>query len=116
MTEPLPDLAGLKAQARRLRLKMARSGSDLKHAAALELIALHYGYKDWNTLYAVVREQTDAPVETGDRIRGTYLSHRIQGEVAAASVERLGWFRVRLKLDEAVDVVASRHFSDGGVR
>ena len=111
MSGPIPDIAGLKAQARRLRERLARSGSDPGHAAVLELIARHYGYRDWNTLRAVVGKGSDAPVAIGERVRGTYLSHPFEGEVVAVHAVRLGWFRIRLKLDEAVDVVASERFS-----
>jgi len=112
MSDPIPDIAGLKAQARRIRETLTRAGSDPGHAAALELIARHHGYRDWNTLWAVVDREIELPVRPGQRVSGTYLSHPFQGTVVSVQVARMGWFRIRLRLDEAVDVVASTRFSN----
>ena len=49
---PLPDLAALKAQAKRLRTTLASEGNFISHSEALEFIARQYGYRDWNTLHA----------------------------------------------------------------
>ncbi len=100
----------LKEQAGRLKDKFKASGEALGHSQALELIAQYYGYKDWNTLSAAVRSQT-LPLIKGDRVSGQYLSHPFTATVVEVRAERVGWYWLRLQLDEAIDVVESRHFS-----
>ena len=41
-----------KQQAKRLRTSLAERGVEVTHSEALELVAHHYGARDWNTLVA----------------------------------------------------------------
>lgn len=111
MKESVPTLASLKAQAKRLKSKLEETGEAISHSHALELLALHHGYKDWNTLSAIIKNKAQSPVAVGDKVDGHYLSHAIRATVVAVQPERIGWYRIRLNCDEAVDVAASRHFS-----
>ena len=53
----IPSRDVLKAQAKRLRADMKINGTDLPHAAALEMVAHQWGMRDWNTLAAVASLQ-----------------------------------------------------------
>lgn len=110
MTEPLPTLALIKAQAKRLRQLLASEGTPISHSQALEMIADHHGYRDWNTLCARLNQQ-QAPVVVSQAVSGRYLGHAFTARVRSVEPERLGYWRVRLQLDKAIDVVASAHFS-----
>ncbi|MCV3271167.1 glyoxalase superfamily protein [Roseobacter sinensis] len=107
----LPSRDALKAQARRLRTKLAETGLTLSHSAALEAIAHQWGARDWNTLCARAGS-APAPVwQVGQRVSGRYLGHPVRGEIRAAERRGPTHWRLTLRLDEAVDVVASRQFS-----
>lgn len=110
MSDPLPKLVQLKAQARRLRQSLAAEGINIGHSQALELIAEHHGYRDWNTLCARIKKE-QAPVAVGESVSGRYLGQAFSAEVRYVETVRLGYWRIRLHLDEAIDVVTSVHFS-----
>ena len=80
----LPNLANMKALARRYRSIRQAQGRQVSHSRALELIARRYGFFDWNT----------------------------QGRVVAST--RLSEEEVLISLEfwEPVDVVTSKHFSN----
>lgn len=111
MIEPLPTPASLKAQAKRLKTQLEASGETISHSHSLELLAIHHGYRDWNTLNAIITRKAPAPVAVGDKVDGRYLSHAISATIVSVQPLQLGRYRIQLKLDEAVDVAASRRFS-----
>ena len=113
MTGPtLPSLDMLKTQAIRLREGLADDGDFISHSEALELIARQYGYRNWNTLHAVIgnRPPRFAP-QVGARIGGAYLGQAFAGEIIAVQTLSSGRFRITIDFDEAVDVVTFESFS-----
>ena len=110
---PLPSIDALKAQAKRLRGRLAADGKAIGHSEALELLACQYGYRDWNTLHAAARERPSrSPVALGSRVRGRYLGQPFQGQVIGIkTLKGPGRYRVTLHFDEAVDVVTFDSFS-----
>lgn len=48
----------------------------------------------------------------GEKVYGTYLSQPFEATVISITMDKTGWFRVGLNLDEAVDVVTSDQFSN----
>lgn len=110
MPDPLPSLALIKAQAKRLRASLAEQGRSISHSQALELIAAHHGYRDWNTLCAVIKRHQPS-VAVGQMVEGFYLGQAVSGRVHSIEPDGLNRWRLRLQLDAAVDVVASERFS-----
>ena len=113
MEEPFPTLETLKDQARRLRASLAADGQTVGHGKSLELLAHQYGYRDWNTLRAAVRNRPPtSPVVVGARVQGRYLGQSFRGDVIGVAVlSAPGRFRVVLHFDEPVDVVTFDSFS-----
>lgn len=110
MTTPLPSVAVLKAQAKALRKDLAARGQDVSHAAALETVAHQWGARDWNTVQARAAA-AHAGYAPGDRVAGQYLGHPFAGVVKAARQSSEAFWSLTLRFDEAIDVVASTHFS-----
>ncbi len=115
MTGSLPQsIEALKDQAKRLRTALASDGAIISHSRSLELLAHHYGYKDWNSLRAlVVKAAPPCPTPPGRRVSGRYLGQAFRGEVIA--VHRLtppDRFRITLSFDQPVDVVTFASFSN----
>lgn len=111
---PLPALETLKDQAKRLRSRLARDGDTISHSRALELIAAQYGFRDWNTLHARVGNRPPLnPWLLGSRVGGTYLGHAFTAEIISVQAlqNRPGHYRLTMKFDEPVDVVAFDSFS-----
>lgn len=107
----MQTLNDLKAQARRLRDSLATQGKPVSHSDALELVAKQLGYRDWNTLHAAVGNRPAPPVTLGDRVRGTYLGQRFDGDVIGVQALAGGRVRVTLEFDDPVDVVKFDSFS-----
>ncbi len=112
MTAILPAPAEAKAQAKRIREKLASRGTQLSHSEALELVSRQYGYRDWNTFLAAMGNQPSDIYRTGARVSGRYLGQPFQATVVGAARLQPGWFRISLDFDEAVDVVAFDSFSN----
>ncbi|SLN76797.1 glyoxalase superfamily protein [Oceanibacterium hippocampi] len=110
----LPSLEDLKDQARRLRAELARSGQDISHGRALELIASQHGFRDWNTLHARVGNGPPVcPVKPGDRVAGQYLGQDFKGEVVGVQIlAGASRYRIAVHFDEPVDVVTFESFSN----
>ncbi len=109
---PLPPLAALKAQAKRLRKTLESEGNFISHSEALELVAHQHGCRDWNTLHAAAGNRPAEPLFVGAKVSGHYLGQAFCGEVK--SLTRLNdgaRYRLTLDLDEAVDVVTFESFS-----
>lgn len=112
MTIKLPSAPQAKDQAKRLRAKMAEDGNAIGHAKSLELIAHQYGFRDWNTFFAAIGNLPPKDWAPGDTVTGTYLSQPFTAKVVSAAIVRAGWVRLELHLDEPVDVVTSKLFSN----
>ena len=107
-----PTAASFKAEARLLREERASAGTPITHGAALDEVAHRHGYRDWNTAVAAVPERVTAPVQVGDRVRGTYLSQSFVGLVIGVQLLSNGrHYEVTVKFDQPVDVVKSQLFS-----
>ena len=106
----IPSRDVLKAQAKRLRSDLATRGQTISHAQALEAIAHQWGVRDWNTLSAQA-SRVHPGFAPGQRISGRYLGHAFAGVVKAARQSANGYWALTLRFDEAIDVVASAHFS-----
>lgn len=107
----LPPITALKAQAKRLRARLAQASDFISHSESLELIAAQYGQRDWNTLHAAARNLQSSELNVGARLNGRYLNQPFKGEVISARKlpgERL---RVTINFDEPVDVVSFDSFS-----
>ncbi|WP_071673490.1 glyoxalase superfamily protein [Nioella nitratireducens] len=112
MTRSLPTLAEAKAQAKRLRVKLAEDGTEIGHARSLELVAHQLGFRDWNTLHAAIGNRPPEGFAVGGRIEGRYLGQPFAATVVGVESLSPGWFRLELDLDEAVDVVTFDSFSN----
>ena len=108
----VPSASSLKAEAKALRDERAGAGAPLSHAAALEAIAQRHGYRDWNTARAALPDRMAVPVQVGSRVVGAYLKQPFAATVlAVAALPDMAHFRVTVKFDEPVDVVAFNSFS-----
>ena len=109
----IPSLDRLKSQAKRLRKELSLSGTDISHSKSLEMLAIQFGLKDWNTLHALSENQPIvAPYSVGQRVQGQYLKQDFQGRIS--SVQELSHsnpYRVTFAFDEPVDVVSFESFS-----
>ncbi len=110
----LPSLDSLKDQAKRLRASLAQEGQTISHSRALELVAVQFGYRDWNTLHAAVGNRPPFnPYMLGSRVSGFYLGQPFTGSVLG--VQSLGGdperYRLTLHFDDPVDVVTFDSFS-----
>jgi len=112
MTAPTVDLVEAKARARALRATLAEQGVAISHAQALEKVAHEAGFADWNTLFAAIGNRPPQGWAVGQRLRGSYLGQPFEGRVITAEVTRPGWSRLTIDLDEAVDVVTFKSFSN----
>ena len=113
MNQCLPTLAQIKAQAKRLRQLMTAEGAQVSHSQALELLAGHHGYRDWNTLSAQLKK-SQPPVQLGESVSGHYSGQPFSAKVRSVAPVQSGWWKLRLQLDAPIDVVRSAHFS--GIR
>ncbi|ASY64320.1 hypothetical protein SJ05684_c28900 [Sinorhizobium sojae CCBAU 05684] len=110
----LPSLHMLKDQAKHLRALLAAAGNEIGHSRSLELIAAHYGYRDWNALHAAAGDRPAfRPCMLGSRVRGHYLGQAFEGEIISAQALRAqpGRYRLTFRFDEPVDVVTFESFS-----
>tara|TARA_R110000868_G_scaffold7071_18_gene38749 strand:+ start:4948 stop:5412 length:465 start_codon:yes stop_codon:yes gene_type:complete len=112
MNRKLPTSAEAKQHAKRLRAQLASQGSKIGHANALELVAHHYGFRDWNAFHASIGKRPPEGWAPDRRVQGCYLSQPFEATVVAVESLRPGWFRLTLDLDEAVDVVTFDGFSN----
>lgn len=111
-TQILPDLAELKAQAKRLRAALETEGDFITHSEALELIARQYGRRDWNTLHAQVGNRPSEPYHMGGQWAGIYLGQPFTGAIhALKKLDDGAHYEISFDFDEAVDVVKFDSFS-----
>ncbi len=106
-----PDITELKELAKALRADFAARGILISHSQALEKIARHFGYRDWNTCSAALRNTPQGSQDdtrqfaVGDRVAGTYLGCPFTGTVRSASSETSPALqRVRVHFDDTVNV------------
>lgn len=109
----LPPIEELKAQAKRLRIKLESDGTTIGHSRSLELIAHQFGHKDWNTLYASMGNRPAHPsLKIGDRVKGHYLGQPFKAEIIGIQTRTLAdALRITFLFDEPVDVVTFDSFS-----
>ncbi len=105
----------LKLQARRMRDYLAEKNITISHSNALEVLAKQHGFKDWNVLTAPLQQSPEREIWPGldDEIKGTYLGHAFRGKIL--KVQTAGTANTRrytIQFDEAIDVVASKHFTN----
>ena len=108
----LPTLAAAKAQAKRLRARLAADGMSIGHGEALELVAHQHGFRDWNAFHAAIGNRPPDAFVPGGRVQGRYLGQAFEATILAVELLRPGWFRLELDLDNAVDVVTFDSFSN----
>lgn len=111
---PLPSLDALKDQAKRLRAGLAADGQVITHSKSLELLAAQYGFRDWNTLHALVGNRPPLnPWMLGSRVKGHYLGQPFEATILGvqAVTAQSGRYRLTLDFDEPVDVVTFESFS-----
>lgn len=109
----VPNLANMKAEARRYRAIKESQGKQVSHSRALELIARKHGFFDWNTAAAHARHfPTPKGLEAGQHVAGRYMGHAFEARVVAST--QLSQEEVYLSLDlwDPVDVVESAGFSN----
>lgn len=113
MTSSDPSrIAGLKAQARRLRaILQETAGTTVSHAQALELVARQHGARDWNTLRARNSPPKASELSVGATVSGRYLGQPFTGRVIGLGALSGGTMRVTLHFDQPVDVVTFESFS-----
>ncbi len=111
-TRHSPNVANLKAQARRYRASHLAQGRTLSHSRALELVARQQGFADWNTAVANCRQHpVPEKLAAGKVVQGRYLSHPFEARIVAATQLPDGQVHLTLDLDEGIDVSASSRFS-----
>lgn len=108
----LPTIESAKAHAKRLRTSLQRTGTDIGHGQALELVAEQYGYRDWNTLHAAIgNTRPGPPVSVGQSVMGAYLGKPFKAEVLGVrSMGQDELFRITLRFDDPVNVSAFESF------
>ena len=115
MDSQLPTRSALKSQAKRLRASLADQGNHITHAQSLEAIARHYGMRDWNTLHATATKSPRTPVlswQIGQPVAGHYLGQPFDGHIKSVTKAGAGYWRLCVVFNQAVDVVASKQFSN----
>jgi len=112
MNQDIPTVSEAKQHAKQLRNQLADKGTEISHSNALERVAQHFGFRDWNTLHVALGNRPPKGWSLGGRVQGRYLSQRFEATVVAVEQLRPGWFRLALELDEAVDVVTFESFSN----
>lgn len=112
-TMTLPTITELKAQAKRLRQAISKTGkAAVSHSKSLELIAQQFGYRDWNTLQAAAKGNGFRAFTVGDRVNGQYLGQAFAGEILGFSkAGASGTYHVTIQFDAPVDVVTFDSFS-----
>lgn len=107
-----PNVANLKAEARRYRASHSAQGRTLSHARALELVAHQHGFADWNTACAKAKSHpVPKRFPAGAQVEGRYLGHPFVARIVAASQMDDEQVFITLELEEPVDVVDSPRFS-----
>jgi len=112
MSRPEFDLTQAKARARQLRADLVARGVTISHSEALERVARAAGFADWNALSAAIGNRPPEGWAVGGQVCGAYLGQPFTGRILAAEATRPGWFRLKIDLDEAVDVVTFDSFSN----
>lgn len=109
----IPSLDRLKAQAKRLRKELSLQGTEITHSQSLEMLAVQFGFKDWNTLHAASQNQPImAPFNVGQHVEGQYLKQSFTGRILAVQeLSHSDSYRVTFAFDQPVDVVQFESFS-----
>jgi len=104
------SLAGLKAEAKRLRSELRANGQDANHGECLNVAARRRGFRDWNAACARLPKAT-ARLALGDRVSGRYLGHRFKGRLRGVGRLTDEAVRVEIEVDRPIDVVRFSAFS-----
>lgn len=100
-----PSAQTLKSEARALREQRARTGQPLTHSAALEEVARHHGYRDWNTARAALPDRVAVPFQVGMRVKGFYLEQPFRGLLIGLQLSSdMQHHKVTIHFDEPVNV------------
>lgn len=100
-----PSISTLKSEARALREERSLAGTPLGHSAALEAVAHHHGYRDWNTAAAALPDRVYVPVQVGQRVKGAYLSRPFTGMVIGVKLlSDMQHYEVTVNFDTPVNV------------
>ena len=103
----------VKSQAKTLRATLADAGHAISHSQSLELLAKQHGHRDWNTFVADIGNRPAVPWSVGDRVTGQYLGRDFSGElIGLREFGDARRFRVTIRFDTPVDVVAFESFSN----
>lgn len=87
MTQPTLDF--VKAQAKALRRALQAEGTTISHARSLELVALQYGARDWNTLHARLgKGGAETGLALGAQVSGHYLGQAYTGRIVSLGSRR----------------------------
>ncbi|EBA09831.1 glyoxalase superfamily protein [Sagittula stellata] len=110
MTQPTLDF--VKAQAKALRRALQAEGTTISHARSLELVALQYGARDWNTLHARLgKGGAETGLALGAQVSGHYLGQAYTGRIVSLSGPA-GHRHVEIALDQPIDTVVFDSFSN----
>lgn len=111
MSKSLPSIETLKAEAAQLRAERVAASDPTTHSQSLELVARHYGYRDWNTARAATRP-APAPYVVGQIVQGRYLGQAFRATILNVSPQPHHKHRLDLQFETPVDVVTSDAFSN----
>ena len=101
----------LKTEARTWRGQRQTQGESVTHGAALEIVALRHGFRDWNTACALLPERDPTPLVPSDRVTGTYLGHPFEDVLLAATPLGPGQTSVTVQFDAPIDVTAGTPYA-----
>lgn len=95
-----------------LRADLAAKGHNIKHSAALGLLAKNYGQRDCSTLHAAISNEPCTPVYLGQIVPGHHLKQEFLAEVIGSVDIAECQFEEPFDLDKSVDVVTFDSFSN----
>lgn len=115
-------LSRTKSRAKRLRSYLASQNISVSHAQSLEAIAQEDGYRDWNTLAAMLlaangparatsEDKYTAPrlgFHVGDRVAGTYRGGDFIGTILGLEkTDGAPVWRIKIQFDQPVEIGSS---------
>ena len=107
----LHSVKDAKSHAKALREALAKQGTPITHAQALELVAYQSGARDWNTRHAKLSQAEPQPFHLNDEVQGYYLGQAFTGRIVALSKAGQNT-RFSLQLNDPVDAVQFESFSN----
>ena len=111
-TNFVPTHAEVKRRAAKLRERRRITGRQISHSQAIERIAHALGYRDWNTLSAIISTvRAKVGIPESDSISGEYLGKPFRATLRKIGQTDNGNARLVLRFDEPVGVAAFDGFS-----